>query len=248
MPYVDAGAKVRGDRTRPASMMLRREYPSWSAAADRERARRLAAAVARSGRVPGSIRERAALRDRLPGLAARARSPTTRPATCARRRSASRAATSCESPASATRQVGECCGHDGTYAMKVEGFEAVAAAIGAQGLRRHAGRGRATTGSPTARWPRCSSSSTPARSRCTRCRCWPAPTGATPFPPARGGGPMRAGGTLGDCSTTRRYEDAGVLSARSVDGDQAAAPGARRRAPDLPVREHGRRSATRSRR
>ena len=106
------------------SMMLRREYPELLDGEDRERAKKLAAAVAPTrvsscGRC--AKRSDSTPISRAPPVT---RSPITRPAICARRGSASRdgicfARFQGVTPAT----VMECCGHDGTHAMTVEGFE-----------------------------------------------------------------------------------------------------------------------------
>ena len=77
--------------------------------------------------------------------------------------------------------VAECCGHDGTWAMKKEYFD-LALKNGAEGVRRdEAGRGGGLE-HRTARWPRSSSSRPAASRRCTRWRSSTGPTGPTASP------------------------------------------------------------------
>ena len=121
-PHVVAGKKVLAVNP-TCSMMLRREYPELVAPADRERAHRLAEAVSDPSEFLWSIRDEERFDNRFastPGdesyhapchLRAQAvgfkgrdllrKIPGVKPATTM-----------------------ECCGHDGTHAMKVEGFEA----------------------------------------------------------------------------------------------------------------------------
>ena len=236
MPFVEAGAKVLAINP-TCSMMLRREYPTLVAPADRDRARRARRRGPRSRRVPaGRIREEPRFaRDSVAPRARRVprRLPPARPGD---RLPGARSAS--PSPASPTIvSVGECCGHDGTYAMKVESFEA-SPPHRDEGLRRHEGAPTPPSGSPTARSPPSSSSSTPERSRCTRCRCSPAPTGASRFPPQRRGD---------SCARVQRFADPrpppntsrrAATSQAAVHRDQAPPPRPRRPVPDLPVREH----------
>jgi Fe-S oxidoreductase len=122
MPYVEAGAKVIVLNP-TCSMMLRREYPELLEAEDRERARKLADAVADPSEYLWSLRKEerfntdfksspghkvayhAPCHLRTQGVGFKGRDllrkiPGVTPAT-----------------------VMECCGHDGTHAMTVEGFE-----------------------------------------------------------------------------------------------------------------------------
>jgi Fe-S oxidoreductase len=122
LPYVDKGAKVLAINP-TCSMMLRREWPELLEGADRERARRLAAAVMD----PGEF---------LWGLRAEARFSTdfvTTPAgTVAYHAPCHLRAQAVgfrgrdllrKIPGVTLESTMECCGHDGTYAMTVEGFE-----------------------------------------------------------------------------------------------------------------------------
>jgi Fe-S oxidoreductase len=121
VPHVEAGSTVVVLGA-TCGLMLRHEYPTLVGPADRERARQLAAAV----------------RDPAELLAARPRpEPATAPASLPGRVAYHQA---CHQRAQAIGfpardllrragvkevvAVGECCGHDGSYAMKVETFEA----------------------------------------------------------------------------------------------------------------------------
>jgi glycerol-3-phosphate dehydrogenase subunit C len=89
MPHVEAGSKVLVVNP-TCSMMMRREYPEMLAGDDRERAKKLAAAV----RMPASSSGRSASRSASTPTSRAAparRSPTTPPATCAPSGWASRA-------------------------------------------------------------------------------------------------------------------------------------------------------------
>ena len=122
MPHVEAGSKVVALNP-TCSMMLRREYPELLEGEDRERAKRLAEAVADPSEFIWSIRKEerfntdfksspggkvayhAPCHLRTQGVGFKGRDlirkiPDVTPAT-----------------------VMECCGHDGTHAMTVEGFE-----------------------------------------------------------------------------------------------------------------------------
>jgi len=122
MPHVEAGAKVLVINP-TCSMMLRREYPELLAGADRERARLLAEAVRDPGEYLWSIRNEARANWNFlssPG-------PVAYHAPCHLRtqsvgfkgRDLIR-----KIPGVSIVSVLECCGHDGTYAMKSESFEA----------------------------------------------------------------------------------------------------------------------------
>lgn len=121
-PFVEKGAKVVAINP-TCSMMLRREWPELLEGADRERARKLATATVDPSELLWSIRAEPRFRTDV----------KSRPA----KRIAYHAP--CHLRAQAigfkardlfkklfgveTSLVTECCGHDGTYAMTVEGFE-----------------------------------------------------------------------------------------------------------------------------
>jgi Fe-S oxidoreductase len=121
-PHVDAGSTIVALGP-TCAMMLRREYPTLVGPADRERANRLAAAVRDPGEYLVSIRKRAGAGAAL----------ASRPERVAYHVACHQRAQAIGVPArellrrggvSDIVTVGECCGHDGTYAMKVETFEA----------------------------------------------------------------------------------------------------------------------------
>jgi glycerol-3-phosphate dehydrogenase subunit C len=123
MPFVDKGEKVLAINP-TCSMMLRKEYPELVAKEDRERAKKLAAAVMDPSEFLWSIRKEPRfntdfkstpgenvavhvpchLRAQMVGFKARDLFKKIPGVTT-------------------TPTVQECCGHDGTYAMKVESFE-----------------------------------------------------------------------------------------------------------------------------
>jgi Fe-S oxidoreductase len=122
MPYVEAGVKVIALNP-TCSMMLRREYPELLEGEDRERAKKLAAAVADPSEFVWSLRKEPRFNtdfQSTPG------NPVAYHAPCHLRtqgvgfkgRDLLR-----KIPGVAPVTVMECCGHDGTHAMTVEGFE-----------------------------------------------------------------------------------------------------------------------------
>jgi Fe-S oxidoreductase len=121
-PHVEAGSKVVALGP-TCAMMLRREYPTLVGPADRERARKLADAVRDPGEYLLSIRTQE-----------RANRPVaSRPERVAYHVACHQRAQAIGFPARDLLKragvpqivtVGECCGHDGSYAMKVECFEA----------------------------------------------------------------------------------------------------------------------------
>jgi glycerol-3-phosphate dehydrogenase subunit C len=123
MPYVDAGAKVLVINP-TCSMMMRREWPELLAREDRDRAGRLAAAVRDPGEFLWSIRKEPRFsRDfkSTPGETVSYHAP------CHLRAQhvgfKGRELIGYIPGVQQVKNVLECCGHDGTYAMKVEGFE-----------------------------------------------------------------------------------------------------------------------------
>ena len=121
-PHVEAGKKVVAINP-TCSMMLRQEYPELVAEADRDRAARLAEAVTDPSELLWSIRKE----DRFntdfkstPGESVSYHAPCHLRAQAIgfRGRDLIR-----KIPGVTPTPTMECCGHDGTYAMKTEGFE-----------------------------------------------------------------------------------------------------------------------------
>ncbi len=123
MPHVEAGAKVLAINP-TCSMMLRREYPELLEGEDRERAKRLAEAVRDPSEYVWSLRDEPRFNTNFkstPGevpVAYHAPCHLRAQAVGFRGRDLLR-----KIPGVKPRFVAECSGHDGTYAMKVEGFE-----------------------------------------------------------------------------------------------------------------------------
>ncbi len=122
MPYVDKGAKVLAINP-TCSMMLRREYPELVADEDRERAKKLAEAVMDPSEFLWSIREEERFNTDFKSSPDK---PVAYHAPCHLRaqgvgfkgRDLLR-----KLPGVKPKMVMECCGHDGTYALKTEGYE-----------------------------------------------------------------------------------------------------------------------------
>ena len=122
MPWVDAGSKVLVINP-TCSMMMRREYPELLDGEDRERAKKLAEAVADPAEYLWSLRNE----DRFntdfkstPG------GPVAYHAPCHLRAQAvgfKGRDMLRKIPGVTPKTVMECCGHDGTFAMTVKGFE-----------------------------------------------------------------------------------------------------------------------------
>ena len=121
MPWVDAGARVLVINP-TCSMMMRREYPDLLEGEDRERARRLAGATHGVSEYLWSIRKE----DRFNTTFRSTPGPVAYHAPCHLRAQAvgfpGRDLIR-KIPETSPRFVAECCGHDGTFAMTVEGFE-----------------------------------------------------------------------------------------------------------------------------
>ncbi len=122
IPHVEAGAKVLVINP-TCAMMMRREYPELLAAGDRERAKTLAAAVQDPGEFLWSIRKEERFSTDFkstpgPQVAYHAPCHLRAQAVGFKGRDLLRLI-----PGVQPQTVMECCGHDGTYAMKVEGFE-----------------------------------------------------------------------------------------------------------------------------
>jgi len=124
MPFVDAGAKVVAINP-TCSMMMRREYPELVAKEERERAEKLAKAVQDPGEYLWSLRQEPRFNTQFKShpeqVAYHAPCHLRAQAVGFRSRDLIR-----KSGVSEIGNVMECCGHDGTYAMKTEFFEASA--------------------------------------------------------------------------------------------------------------------------
>ncbi|MEK7704695.1 MAG: anaerobic glycerol-3-phosphate dehydrogenase subunit C [Myxococcota bacterium] len=123
MPHVEAGAKVLVVNP-TCSMMMRREYPELLDGADRERAKQLAAAVRDTGEFLWSIRAEPRFRadfQSTPGAKIAYHTPCHLRAQAIgfKGRDLLR-----KIPGVTPQTVMECCGHNGTYAMKQESFDA----------------------------------------------------------------------------------------------------------------------------
>ena len=134
-PHVDAGAKVLAINP-TCSMMMRREYPELVEREDRPAAEKLAAAVMDPSEYLWSIRKEPRFnRDfqSTPGDNVAYHAP------ChlrAQGKGFKGRDLIKQIPGVAATSVLECCGHDGTYAMKVESFES-SARVGRARVRRH---------------------------------------------------------------------------------------------------------------
>ncbi|MEW6753899.1 MAG: heterodisulfide reductase-related iron-sulfur binding cluster [Candidatus Latescibacterota bacterium] len=123
LPFVERGAKVLVLNP-TCAMMMRREHPELLGGAHREGARRLAAAVMDPSEflwsIRGEPRFNTAFRS-TPGAALAYHAPChlRAQATGFKSRDLLR-----RIPGVQPKTVMECCGHNGTYALKVEGFEA----------------------------------------------------------------------------------------------------------------------------
>jgi Fe-S oxidoreductase len=121
-PHVEAGAKVLAINP-TCSMMLRRELPELVAPEDRPRAQKLAEAVRDPSEYLWSIRNEPRFNTDFrstPGATIAYHAPCHLRAQAVgfKGRDLLR-----KIPGVVPTTVNECCGHDGTYAMKVEGFE-----------------------------------------------------------------------------------------------------------------------------
>ena len=123
-PWVEAGAKVIAINP-TCSMMLRREYPTLVAPEDKARAEKLAAAVRDPSEHLWSIRAEPRFntdfKSTPPQGAVAYHAPCHLRAQAIGFRGKQLIA---KIPGVKVDAVAECCGHDGTYAMTVEGFEA----------------------------------------------------------------------------------------------------------------------------
>ncbi|MFZ9001930.1 MAG: heterodisulfide reductase-related iron-sulfur binding cluster [Bacteriovoracaceae bacterium] len=123
MPYVENGAKVLAINP-TCSMMMRREYQELLPKEDRKRAEKLSEAVCDPGEFLWNIRNEERFNTDFkssPGDKVGYHSPCHLRAQAVgfKGRDLLR-----KIPGTTPHMVMECCGHDGTYAMKTEGFEA----------------------------------------------------------------------------------------------------------------------------
>ncbi len=122
-PYVDAGAKVVAINP-TCSMMLRREYPELVGPEDRERAKKVAEATMDPGEFVWSIRKEERFNTEF---ASSPEGKVAYHAPCHLRAQGvgfkGRDLMKKLPGVEGITPVMECCGHDGTYAMTVEGFE-----------------------------------------------------------------------------------------------------------------------------
>ncbi len=123
MPHVEAGSKVVALNP-TCSMMMRREYPELLEGEDRARAERLAEAIAEAGEFLWSLRKEERFCTDVKstpdaeGFAYHAPCHLRAQRVGFKGRDVIRKVLGIK-----PRMVMECCGHDGTYAMTVEGFE-----------------------------------------------------------------------------------------------------------------------------
>ena len=122
LPYVESGAKVLAINP-TCSMMMRKEYPELVSTDYKEKAKKLAAAVMDPSEYLWSIRDQARFNTDFkssPGESVGYHAPCHLRAQAVgfKGRDLLR-----KIPGVVPKMVTECCGHDGTYAMKVESFE-----------------------------------------------------------------------------------------------------------------------------
>ena len=123
MPFVDAGATVVAINP-TCGMMMRREYPELLEGDDRERAKRLATAIADPSEYVWGLRDEERFNTDFKSspdgpVAYHAPCHLRAQAVGFRGRDLLR-----KLPGVKPKMTMECCGHDGTFAMTVEGFEA----------------------------------------------------------------------------------------------------------------------------
>jgi Fe-S oxidoreductase len=121
MPFVERGAKVLAINP-TCSMMLRREYPALVSEADKPRAEKLAEAVSDPSEFLWSIRNE----ERFDGSFTGIPEKVAYHAPCHLRAQAKgfKGRDLIRKAGAEIETVMECCGHDGTYAMKAESFDA----------------------------------------------------------------------------------------------------------------------------
>lgn len=121
LPFVEAGAKVVAINP-TCSMMMRRDYPELVAPEERQRAQTLAAAVRDPSEFLWQMRDE----DRFVDSVASVPAKLSYHAPCHLRAQSIGFRARDVMRKIGIKEIGlvsECCGHDGTYAMKVEGFE-----------------------------------------------------------------------------------------------------------------------------
>lgn len=122
MPYVDQGAKVLVINP-TCAMLMRREYPTILKGEDRDRAQKLSEAIRNTTEYLWSLRGEKRFSREFPNPPP---NPVAYHAPCHLRAQAVGFAGRDllkQIPGLEIKMVMECCGHDGTYAMKTEGFE-----------------------------------------------------------------------------------------------------------------------------
>jgi len=122
MPHVEAGAKVLAVNP-TCAMVMRREYPELLAKEDRPRAEKLAKAVMDPGEYLWGIRKEPRFKKDFqssPGEEVSYHAPCHLRAQAVGFKGRDLIG---QIPGVRAKSVLECCGHDGTYAMKVESFE-----------------------------------------------------------------------------------------------------------------------------
>jgi glycerol-3-phosphate dehydrogenase subunit C len=121
LPYVERGARVLAINP-TCSMMLRNEYPDLVAPADRERAQTLAGAVRDPSEFVWGLRKEERFNTQFADVPER----VAYHAPCHLRAQSVgfKGRDLIRKAGAEVSTVMECCGHDGTFAMKVEGFEA----------------------------------------------------------------------------------------------------------------------------
>lgn len=119
-PYVDKGAVVLAINP-TCSMMLRMEYPELVAEEDRERARKVAAAVRDPGEYVWGLRKEERFNSEFNAVPDKVAYHT--PCHLRAQGVGFKGRDLIRKAGAQISTVMECCGHDGTYAMTVEGFE-----------------------------------------------------------------------------------------------------------------------------
>ena len=187
LPHVEAGKKVLAINP-TCSMMLRQEYPELVADADRDKAATVADAVMDPAEFLWSIRKEERFNEDFKSTPG----DVSYHAPCHLRRPGRRlqgARPHSQDPRRHALHHHGVLRHDGTYAMKTEGFE-VSVRIGKKAFDGMNAASDAEVWATDCRLRPPSSGSTPNGARCTRCRSSPRPIARTasprfPTPPAR---------------------------------------------------------------